>query len=180
MGELKYTLFYMGFVLKKKKTDKTSNTWKIQPVNVGTGVLFSLSKCWPRFTADPGAASRPAELLSAGITYCQVSGPVTKEAFISRQCWWGGGDQSHRPSKLWRTRHRTLRMAQVQDSPFPIPSWLPFTFFQVHWKATIRETHASGCGTAWVEHACLGETASNTRVSQIAVVEDVSYKQFSF
>lgn len=93
--------------------------WKIQPVNMGTGVWFSLSKCWPRFTTDPGAASIPAELLSASITYCQVSGPVTKEAFTSRQRWWGG-DHSHRPSKLWCTRHWTLRMAQVQDSPLPI------------------------------------------------------------
>lgn len=46
MGKLKYTLFYMGFVLKKKKNiDENSNVWKIQPVNVGTGVWFSLSKC---------------------------------------------------------------------------------------------------------------------------------------
>lgn len=44
MGKLKYTLFYMGFVLKKK-IDENSNVWKIQSVNVGTGVWLSLSKC---------------------------------------------------------------------------------------------------------------------------------------
>lgn len=34
----------MGFVLKKK-IDENSNVWKIQSVNVGTGVWLSLSKC---------------------------------------------------------------------------------------------------------------------------------------
>lgn len=77
------------------------------------------------------------------------------------------------------TRHRTLRMAPVQDSPLPIPSRLPFTFSQAHWEATRREnTHQATEQHEWTRPA-LGDTASNTRVSQ-SLVEDVSYKQFSF
>lgn len=45
------------------------------------------------------------------------------------------------------------------------PSRLPFTFSQVHWETTIRETHASGCGTARVGRACLGETQPLTQES---------------
>lgn len=42
MGKLKYTLFYMGFVLKKK-IDANSKVRKVQPASVGTGVWLPLN-----------------------------------------------------------------------------------------------------------------------------------------
>lgn len=166
MGKLKYTLFYMGFVLKKKKNiDENSNVWKIQPVNVGTGVWFSLSKCWPRFTADPEAATIPA---------CRAA---ECQHYLLPGEWPGHKGNICIKTKLTKQGSVSLPLqALVQttlDSAYgpgsglalPIPSRLPFTFSQVHWKATIRETHASGYGTAWVEHACLGETQLLTQES---------------
>lgn len=81
------------------------------------------------------------------------------------------------------TQHRILPMTPVQDSPLPIPSRLPFTFSQAHWEATRRETHASGYGEHEWTRPALGDTASNTRVSQslwlkMSVINNFLFKKY--
>lgn len=89
---------------------------------------------------------------------------------------------SRRPPQALIQHGAGLHLAQVQDSPLPIPSRLPFTFSQVHWKATIRETHILGYRTVWVEHACLGETQLLTRVIllwlKMSVINNFLFKKY--
>lgn len=140
MGKLNYTLFYMGFVLKKK-SDANSKVWKVQPASVGTGVWLALSMltkahCGTRSSNHACPAAECHHLLLP----------------VSGRSHQGKGDEASpapAPSRRWHTRHRTLRVAQVQDLPLPLPSRLPSTFAQVRWKATLRNRASGSAAAEW-------------------------------
>lgn len=145
MGELKYTLFYMGFVLKEEKKNKPTKpatcgkssqwTWAqgygSPSQNADQGSLRTqeqhpyLQSCW--VPASPTARwvarsqRKHSHQDSAGEAGIILTAPPSSGAHGTGLCGW--------------PRFRT--------HPFPFPSWLPFTFSQVYWKATITGTHAS-------------------------------------
>lgn len=78
------------------------------------------------------------------------------------------------PRKHRYTGHRTLQTAQVQDSPLPIPSRLPFTFSQDHWEATIRKPKRQASEQHEWCMPTLGRHSLSHNSQSSAAVEDVS------